>query len=108
MPFATLAILPAKEIFGGTVRGHYAHLDHLTVGEVVLQPGTTVLPHSHLHEQITYVIEGRFEFTVGDQTTVLGPGKAALIPGGVPHGGKTLTACRVLDIFSPVREDYRT
>jgi hypothetical protein len=31
----------------------------------------------------------------------------ALIPGGVTHGGKTLTACKVIDIFAPVREDYR-
>jgi hypothetical protein len=31
----------------------------------------------------------------------------ALIPGGVMHGGKTLTACRALDVFTPVREDYR-
>lgn len=107
MSFTTLASLPAKEIFGGAIRGHYAHLDHLTVGEVILQPDTMVPMHRHPHEQITYVIEGRFEFTIGDQTTVLEPGQTALIPGGVPHGGKTLTACRVIDIFSPVREDYR-
>ncbi len=107
MVFTTLASLPAKEIFGGTIRGHYAHLDRLTVGEVVLQADTVVPLHQHPHEQVTYVLEGRFEFTVGSETTLLGPGMAALIPGGVLHGGKTLTACRVLDVFSPVREDYR-
>jgi quercetin dioxygenase-like cupin family protein len=107
MPFTTLASLPAKDIFGGTIRGHYAHLDRMTIGEVLLQANITVPLHQHPHEQVTYVIEGEFRFTIGDETTVLKPGMAALIPGGVMHGGTTLTACRVVDLFSPVREDYR-
>jgi len=107
MPFTTLASLPAKEILGGGVRGHYAHLERLTIGEVELAAGTVLPHHQHPHEQISYVISGRFEFTVGGETTVLEPGMVALIPGGVPHSGRTLTACRVVDVFSPVREDYR-
>ncbi len=107
MPVITLASLPAKEIFGGAIRGHYAHLERLTVGEVELAAGTVLPLHQHPHEQVSYVIGGRFEFTVGDETQVLGPGMAALIPAGVSHGGRTLTKCRVIDIFSPVREDYR-
>ena len=108
MPFTTLTSLPAKEIFGGLISGHYAPLERMTVGEVLLQANTTVPLHQHSHEQVTYVIEGRFQFTVGDETRVLEPGMAALIPGGVMHGGTTLTACRVIDLFSPVREDYRS
>lgn len=107
MSFASLASLPAKEIFGGIIRGHYAHLEKITVGEVHLNAGTTVPIHQHPHEQVTYVIRGRFQFTVGDKTTVLEPGMAALIPGNVPHGGTTLTDCVVFDLFAPVREDYR-
>lgn len=107
MRFATLASLPAKEIFSGTIRGHYAHLERVTIGEVHLDANTVVPIHQHPHEQVTYVIAGRFEFTVGDETRILEPGTAALIPGNVPHGGKTLTACRVIDLFAPVREDYR-
>jgi quercetin dioxygenase-like cupin family protein len=107
MPFITLTSVPAKEIFGGSIRGHYAHLDRLTVGEVLLQADITVPLHQHPHDQVTYVIEGEFRFTVGEETTVLKPGMVALIPGGVLHGGTTLTACRVIDLFSPVREDYR-
>jgi len=105
--FTTLASLPAKEIFGGLIRGHYEHLERLTVGEVDLDPQTVVPLHQHPHEQVTYVVQGKFEFTVGSETKLLEPGMAALIPGGVPHGGRTLTACRVLDIFVPVRDDYR-
>jgi len=107
MPFATLAALPAKEIFGGTIRGHYAHLAKLTVGEAELNAHPLVPLHQHPHEQVTYVLAGRFEFTVAAETTVLEPGMAAIIPGGVSHGGRTLTACRVIDVFSPARDDYR-
>ena len=108
MPFVTLANQPVKELFNGTIRGHYAHLERLTIGEVELAADTVVPMHQHHHEQVTYVISGRFEFKVGTKTTVLEAGKSALIPANIPHGGRTLTACRVIDIFSPVREDYRT
>jgi quercetin dioxygenase-like cupin family protein len=107
MPFSTLASIPAHEIFGGAIRGHYAHGDSVTIGEIDLDAGTVVPMHNHPHEQVTYVMEGRFEFTIGTETRILERGVAALIPGGVMHGGKTLTACRVLDVFSPVREEYR-
>ncbi len=105
--FAKLADIPAREILGGIIQGRYAHADAMTIGEVLLQPHTVVPMHEHPHEQLTYVLEGRFEFTVGSETTTLEPGMAALIPGGVTHGGKTLTACKVIDVFSPIREDYR-
>lgn len=107
MTFTTLAAQPAKEILGGAIHGHYAHLDHLTIGEVELKADSALPMHSHLHEQITYVLSGRLEFTIGDKTATLVPGMVALIPGGVLHGGQALTACRVVDVFTPVREDYR-
>ena len=106
-PFLQLADLPAREILDGTIRGHYAHGAAMTIGEVSLDPGTVVPMHQHPHEQMTYVIEGRFEFTVGTETKVLEPGMVVVIPGGAMHGGTTLTACKVIDVFAPVREDYR-
>jgi unsaturated pyranuronate lyase len=105
--FPKLTSLPVREILDGTIRGQYAHLDTMTIGEVLIDADTTVPMHSHPHEQVTYVIDGRFEFTVGSETTILEPGMAALIPGGVTHGGRTITACRVIDVFSPRRDDYR-
>jgi quercetin dioxygenase-like cupin family protein len=107
MSFVTLTQLPIKSVLGGAVKGHYAHLDRMTIGEVRMDAGAVLPMHAHPHDQITYVISGRYEFTVGDETTVMEPGMTALIPGGVIHGGKTLTACHVIDLFAPVREDYR-
>ena len=79
----------------------------MTIGEVHLDANTVVPMHSHPHAQTTYVMEGRFEFTVGNETTILEAGMVALIPGEAVHGGRTLTACRVIDVFSPARDDYR-
>lgn len=106
-PFTRLADIPELRILGGNIRGHYAHTGTMTLGEVLLDANTVVPMHEHPHEQLTYVIDGRFQFTVGNETTILEPGMAALIPGGATHGGTTLTACKVIDVFLPVREDYR-
>ena len=105
--FPRLADIPVRRILDGTIRGHYAHATSMTIGEVLLDANSVVPMHEHPHEQLTYVIEGQFKFTVGDETTLLQPGMVALIPAGVKHGGTTLTACRVIDVFSPIREDYR-
>src|SRR4051812_41723813 len=83
MPFVTLTEVPPRQIFNGAITGHYAHLAQMTIGEVRLTGGTVLPMHSHPHEQITFVIAGQFEFTVGEETRVLGPGMTALIPGGV-------------------------
>lgn len=105
--FPRLTSLPAREILDGSIRGQYAHLSTTTIGEVIIDADTVVPMHSHPHEQATYVIEGRSEFTVDSETTILEPGVVALIPSGARHGGRTITACRVIDVFSPTRDDYR-
>lgn len=107
MPFARFDDITERRLFGAAIRGRYVHAERMTIGDVRLDADTVVPLHDHPHEQITCVIEGRFEFTVGEETTILEPGMVALIPGGVAHGGRTLTAVRVIDLFSPVREDYR-
>lgn len=106
-PFTKLASLPTREILDGSIRGQYAHLPTMTIGEVRIDANTVVPMHQHPHAQTTYIIEGRFEFTVDGETTILEPGMVALIPSGATHGGRTITACRVIDVFAPAREDYR-
>jgi quercetin dioxygenase-like cupin family protein len=107
MPFTTLASLPARPLFPG-VAGHYAHTSSLTIGEVELAAGATVPAHQHPHEQLSYVVSGRVEFTVGAETRTLHAGDCALIPGNTPHRVVALGDARVVDVFTPAREDYRT
>lgn len=63
--------------------------------------------HTHPHDQITHVIEGEIELTVGTETKRLTAGMSARIPGGMEHGVHTLTHARVVDAFHPVREDLK-
>jgi quercetin dioxygenase-like cupin family protein len=73
-----------------------------------LTPGHQPRPHSHPHEQISYVVEGRMRFFIGDQTLDLGPGGLLVIPGGVTHWGEVLGDETVinLNVFTPKRPEY--
>ena len=65
------------------------------------------LPHSHPHEQITYVAEGEILVVVGDESAKLGPGDMFAIPSGEPHAIQQLTEhVRLVDCFTPLREDF--
>ncbi len=75
---------------------------------VNFEPEAVVTDHSHPHEQMGVLISGRLEFTIGDVTRILGPGDQWRIPGGVPHEVKALDEPAVaLDVFHPIRDDYR-
>lgn len=72
-------------------------------------PAEAVVPlHSHPHEQAGILLEGELTFTAGDETRTLNPGDMWIIPGGVEHTVKVGDRpAKALDIFSPVREDYK-
>jgi quercetin dioxygenase-like cupin family protein len=73
------------------------------------EPGSRVERHSHPHEQLGMVLEGELVLEVGGIPHRLGPGGCWQIPGGVVHSAWTEPGqrCRALDVFQPVREDYR-
>ena len=70
-------------------------------------PAGTELPqHSHPHEQVAHIFEGKFEIVVDDVTQILRPGSVSIIPPNAVHSGRALMDCKILDVFCPVREDY--
>jgi quercetin dioxygenase-like cupin family protein len=75
---------------------------------VELDPNAVVPSHSHPHEQMGLVLSGTITFEIGGAQLQLGPDGAYEIPSGVEHGAVAgPEGCRVVDIFQPVREDYR-
>ncbi len=98
--------LPLLEVWPG-INGHLIHTKHCTIADFRIAAGTKLPEHQHPHEQTSTVLEGTFRFSVGGEERTLGPGEVAVIPGKVPHSGTALTDCRIMDVFSPVREDYR-
>jgi quercetin dioxygenase-like cupin family protein len=106
MAFTHWADLTAREMVPG-FHGKFVHTDNLTVSRWRIEAGATLPEHAHPHEQITMVLEGQLELTVGGETRVLEPGAVAVIPGHVRHRGQALTVCHVIDVFYPARDDYR-
>jgi quercetin dioxygenase-like cupin family protein len=94
------------EIFPGVVL-HAISGTNLMLSVVRLEPASIVQDHSHPHEQMGLLIEGRLEFTIGGITRVLSPGDMWRIPGGVVHRVKALDQSVAIDVFHPVRDDYR-
>ncbi len=79
----------------------------MTLAYWEVQEGAVIPEHSHAHEQVACVVEGRFELTVAGEPRVLDTGTAAVIPSNTLHSGKAITYCRLIDAFHPVREDYQ-
>ncbi len=87
--------------------GRFVHSERMTLAFWELPEGRELPEHSHPHEQILVQKSGRFEITVGGTTTVAEAGDCVVIPPNVSHSGRALSDCTILDIFAPVREDYR-
>ncbi len=98
--------LQPKELAPG-LTGYYAHGTNMTLGLVEIKAGSNLPLHQHLHEQITYILEGQLDMTIGGQPCSLTAGMYYVIPSNMPHGAVAVTDCKVIDVFNPVREDYK-
>jgi quercetin dioxygenase-like cupin family protein len=106
MPFRSFDDLDRSEEIPGYL-GAFVHGENMTVTNWEVEAGAEFPEHAHPHEQISIVVEGRFELALDGETEVLEPGRIAVIPPETPHSGRAVTACEIIDVFSPVREDYR-
>lgn len=90
----------------GVVRRVLAYTDGLMCVENTFEKGAVGSLHSHPHTQITYIVSGEFEFTIGDETRIVKKGDTLLKEDGVIHGCICREAGVLLDIFNPMREDF--
>jgi quercetin dioxygenase-like cupin family protein len=74
--------------------------------KVKFEKGAVGSPHNHFHTQTTYCDSGKFEFSIGENKHILKEGDALYIPPNEMHSAVCLEAGIVLDVFSPVREDF--
>ena len=103
--FRDIENMPRREVVPG-YHARFVHGDRMTVAFWEVEAGSALSEHAHEHEQIATVIEGQFELTVDGEPRVLDAGTVAVIPSNVPHSGRAITDCRLMDVFVPVREDY--
>ncbi len=85
-----------------------ATTDEAMLCQFFLERGGMVPEHSHKNDQVGYIIYGKMELTIGDETQILLAGDSYAIPGGVLHKARALIDTLAIDVFSPPREDYRT
>ena len=90
----------------GVTRRVLAYTDGLMCVENTFEKGAVGALHCHPHTQITYVVSGRYRFTIGDETREVGPGDTLLKQNGVMHGCVCLEGGVMLDFFTPMREDF--
>ena len=104
--FVTGKEVPARDLGGGVSRKVLAHGEPLMAVEVAFEAGAVGSMHTHPHVQISYVLEGKFEATIGKETRVIQAGDTYYTEPDQPHGVVCLERGRLLDVFTPRREDF--
>ncbi|MBZ4642453.1 MAG: cupin protein [Deferribacteraceae bacterium] len=74
--------------------------------EIFLDKGSKVPPHSHIYEQTGYMIYGKAVLNIGGETYNVEPGDAWTIPSDVEHSLEVIEDSKIIEIFSPMREEY--
>lgn len=103
--FTPLNEIQFKEIIPGFF-AKFVHTENISIVFWDAKAGSTFPEHSHPHEQIATIQQGRFQLTINGETKILEAGIVAVIPSNAKHSGIALTDCKLMDVFYPVREDY--
>ena len=107
----TLKLTDAVKTTIGEQRARYlTHTENLMMVVIDFDDGPTSEPdppHSHPHEQISYVAAGEIIVVLGDEQTRLGPRDLFTVPPDMPHSVQLLTShVRLVDTFTPLRDDF--
>lgn len=96
---------PAHQL-DGVVRQVLSDSPDLMVVSFTFDKGAEGALHNHPHVQSTYVESGRFTFEIGGESFEVGPGDSFVIPSGAIHGCTCQEAGRLIDTFTPRRDDF--
>jgi quercetin dioxygenase-like cupin family protein len=101
-----LSHTPVQEMRPGFL-GKMVHGDKSSLVFWEIRKDSITPMHDHVHEQITYIMEGQLEMVIGGEKYLLNAGDYHVIPSNVPHSAIAITDCKVIDTFAPARDDYR-
>jgi quercetin dioxygenase-like cupin family protein len=88
------------------VRRRFVTTGRMTMARFALARNAVVPTHSHEHEQVSYVLSGALRFTVGGEEILVRGGEVLQIPSWLEHGVTVVEDAEVIDVFSPVRQDW--
>ena len=106
MQYVDLTEVHSKEVVPG-FHGKFVHSQNMTTAYWDVVAGSSLAEHAHVHEQILNIVEGEFELKIEGKTLTLYSGAVVVIPSNVSHAGRAISHCKLIDIFSPVREDLK-
>ncbi len=96
-----------RDLGGGVRRKVLAYSEKLMNVELLFEKGAKGEMHSHPHEQIGYIIEGSLVYhEEGKEDVTLNTGDCYYVAPNVSHGIDCLTDVKLMDIFTPMREDF--
>ncbi|MCD6089937.1 MAG: cupin domain-containing protein [Bacteroidales bacterium] len=98
--------ISSKEVIPG-FHGIFVHAENMTTAYWDIVAGSLMPEHAHIQEQIMNLIEGEFELELEGKILKLYSGAVVVIPSNARHSGKAITHCKIIDVFHPVREDYK-
>ncbi|TDH27761.1 cupin domain-containing protein [Segetibacter sp. 3557_3] len=90
----------------GIKRQLFGYDDKVMLVKVSFEKDAVGALHEHYHSQVTYVESGVFEMTIGDQTRTIKKGDGYYVPPHVLHGVVCHEPGMLIDVFSPMREDF--
>jgi quercetin dioxygenase-like cupin family protein len=95
-----------KQLIAGVELTTLVHGEKTLMGRFNIARGSAIPGHSHPHEQTGFLVSGRLRFNVGGEVTEVEPGDSWCIAGDVEHSADALEDSVIIEVFSPVREDY--
>lgn len=90
----------------GVKRKIMTYDDKIMLVKVHFDEGGIGYKHEHYHSQVTYIESGEFEFSIGEETKLVKEGDSVYIPPHVLHGAICKKTGVLIDVFSPIREDF--
>jgi quercetin dioxygenase-like cupin family protein len=94
------------DLGGGVQRKIMGFDNQIMMVKVKFEKGSVGSTHQHFHTQTTYCASGKFQFSVEGEESILNSGDGVYIKPNLPHGTVCLEEGILIDVFSPVREDF--
>jgi quercetin dioxygenase-like cupin family protein len=96
----------SRQIVEGVELSTLVHGEKTLMGQFKIAKGSAIPAHSHPHEQTGIMISGKLRFNVEGEVMDVETGDSWCLPGGVEHSAEALEDSIIIEVFSPVREDY--
>ena len=97
---------PSEPVGEGLTRQLLGYDDSILMARVEFDAGAVGTRHAHLHSQVSYVVSGEFDVNIDGVETRLGPGDSFYVKPNLEHGAVCRKAGVLIDVFSPVRDDF--